>query len=605
MEDIAKDQQSSGREEGLSRRAFLTGVGALAGAAAAATVSGCAPSGSAGQASPGASSPAPASQADEALSSTGEQKKWSWETPPEPVPEDKIVRTVDAEVVVVGSGISGMTAAMKAAEMGASVQVIEKLESYPPLHPTGFAAVNSRLLKEKGATTDRSKLIQDIMGTVNVFRGKQDIVSVWVDRSGEFADWVEGILKDDGIPLQVGGFEAYYLHIDKVDDAPLNMPDEAMYYNFWPLQHQYGSSPMAGVGLAVDAHEDDYMGTYRRYAEKNGAVFNFKTEAKQLVQDESGRVTGVVAVNPDGDYELFNASKGVYLATGGFDYDDEMLEAFFPIGLRMCKTFQTWFTGDGHKMAMWAGAQMEDTCTAHTLGSLAVEDDFEKNFSSMDQAQPWQEWVRGGNAMSPCLWVNTLGQRFMNEEIGYFDSAFQIDQQPGRRYWALWDADWQNKIVGHYMGRFMDDGDSPERNAECVKNGWTLEADTLEELADKMGVPKDTFLATVEHYNELCAKGEDPDFLKPAMYMKTSLDTPPYYACLRGNAFMTTTGGVAIDAQMHILDADKKPIPGLYAGSNPAGGCFADTYWHTIPMSLSGTSMTLSMVAAENIVNGV
>ncbi|MEE8716776.1 MAG: FAD-dependent oxidoreductase [Coriobacteriales bacterium] len=598
----------------ISRRGFIAGAGvaAVGAMAVGAQAASAAPSSksedAAGSAAAATGSGSVAKDAGTAtIDAVVEQytPKWSWETKPDPIPDDQISKVVQSDVVIVGAGISGMTAAMKAAEMGASVQVLEKLPSYPPTHPTGFAAVNSRLLEERGAHVDRDKLIQSIMGTTNVFRGKQDVLSVWVDRSGEFADWVEKILADDGIALQVGGFEGYYLHLDKVADAPLSMPDEGEYYDFWPLQHQYGSSPDAGVGLAVDEHEDDYMGTFQRYAESNGAVFNFSTRAQQLVQDESGRVTGVVATDDSGAYVRYDAAKGVYLATGGFDYDDEMLAAYFPIGLRMAKTFQTWFTGDGHKMAMWAGAQMEHTCTAHTLGSLAVEGDYESRFSAMNQTQPWAEWEHGGNAMSPCLWVNANGDRFMNEEIGYFDSAFQIDQQSGRIFWALWDDAWQDKIVGHYAGRFMDDGDSRERNDICVENGWTLKADTLEDLAEQMGVPADELLKTVERYNQICADGEDPDFLKPARYLNTSLDTPPYYAQKRGNAFMTTTGGVAIDAQMHILDADKLPIPGLYAGANPAGSCFGDTYWHTIPMSLSGTSMTLSMVAAENIVNGI
>ncbi len=590
------ERKDNGSGASITRRALVAGTASAIAAGAASSVAFAAQGTSAKDDK--------ATSADSsAASDRATTPKWSWETKPDPIPASEITKTIDAEVVIVGAGISGMTAAMKAADMGADVQVLEKLPSYPPTHPTGFAAVNSRLLKEKGAVVDRTKLISEIMGKVNVFRSKQDVVSVWVDRSGEMADWLEGILAADDIPLQVGGFEGYYLHIDKVADAPLNMPDEGQYYNFWPLQHQYGSSPDAGVGLAVNDHEEDYMGTFLRYAQAQGVTFNFNTRAQQLTQDETGRVTGVVATDDGGNYVQFNASKGVVLATGGFDYDDEMLQAYFPIGLRMNKTFQTWFTGDGHKMAMWAGAQMEDTCTAHTLGSLAVADDYAEGYSPMNQTKPWQEWERGGNAMSPCLWVNLNGERFMNEEIGYFDSAFQIDQQPQRKYWGVWDADWQNKIKGHVMGRFMDDGDSPELVEKCVENGWTLKADTLEELAEKMEVPVDAFLVTVERYNQICADGEDPDFLKPAEYLKTSLDTPPYYAQLRGNAFMTTTGGVAIDAKMRVLDADKKPIPGLYAGGNPAGSIFADTYWHTIPMSLSGTSMTLSMVAAESAVN--
>jgi fumarate reductase flavoprotein subunit len=576
------------REE-LTRRDFVSASAAAAVVGACVSHSACAQE---------------ASSSDEEM--TSQKKQYSFEIPPDPIPDDQIVDVTESEIVIVGAGVSGIPAAMKAAEMGADVQVIEKQSQITPYTPTGMAAINSTALKEAGAVVDRDEIIHEFMGPGNAYRGNQELVALYVDKSGEVVDWITDVLAQYNVPVQIGAFEAYYLHIDNPKDAPLNMPDKDPYYNFWPFQHMYGSSTTAQIDMMVDDNEHAYLQHEKEYAESKGATFTFDMRAVQLIREEDGerRVTGVVAQDADGNYHQYNASKGVLLCTGGFDHDKEMLERYYPLGLRMIPSGQPWFTGDGHKMAIWVGANMEENCCSHTLGNRFTGTTLEGAEPNMGWEDPWITWDGPSNAMAPTLYVNSAGKRFMNEELGYFCSAYIIDAQPGHMMWALWDDDWETKLTSHTFGRFCDGEDTREMNEKNIERGFVYAADTLEELAEKMNVPADALISTVETYNKACADGYDQAFIKNPRWL-TTIEKPPFYASPRLNGFMTTRGGVSIDANLHVLDTEGMIIPGLYAGANPAGSIYGNTYLPQIPMSASGVGITLSYCAVESIVNGL
>lgn len=164
----------------------------------------------------------------------------------------------------------------------------------------------------------------------------------------------------------------------------------------------------------------------------------------------------------------------------------------------------------------------------------------------------------------------------------------------------------------HYFDRLVDGIDTDEHSEKMVEAGLLIKADTIDELIEKMNDANwdngkfdgETFKKTLAHYNEMCKAGVDTDFYKPATYL-TTVDTPPFYAAEMGSSWMTTVGGLEIDAKLHVLDDNRRPIPGLYAGGNPAGCFYGNIYAPQVPMSLSGHSTTLSYVAARNIVDGI
>ncbi|MBS5451236.1 MAG: FAD-binding protein [Coriobacteriia bacterium] len=630
---------ATGNNAAVSRRSFVGGA-ALAGTAAVlAGHAGVAradsdPASSAGADAAGVEGPASSAGAI-SVDELGAQH-WSFMDAPAPIPDDEIAETYDCEVLVIGAGISGVPAVAYASSLGADVLCLEKLGHIVTTRPTGMSLFGTSKLKELGVLcTDEEKatIVRDIFGGSNA-TSKQDIVKLWLDESGEVGDFLIDIIEQAGVPVKVGGYYGYYKHLGSVAESQEDMKQTGgvysdSYWNMYALQHQFGESEEPGVCLwgRDDFSDADWLGPLYNYSVEHGARYMFETPAVQLVReegwedDDSKRVIGCIAQNADGAYIKVNASKGVLLATGGFDWDDEMVRCYYPIGLRTARTWQTWMTGDGHKMGMWVGAKMEDPgqYNSHMMGCTApamvmrIEDVDKKRVEDEFTAfiKPWKEWNLPSNAMGTGLKVNQRGERFTNEEIGYFMSGPIIDKQPEGLFWAIWDGASQEKNLEHYFDRLVDGIDTSEHSELMIEQGMLLKADTIDELIEKMNGPAwdngkfdgETFKKTLAHYNDMCAAGEDTDFYKPAMFMST-VDTPPFYAAEMGSSWMTTLGGLEIDSSLHVLDGERQPIPGLYAGGNPAGCFYGQIYAPQVPMSLSGHSATLSCVAVRNMVNG-
>ena len=155
-------------------------------------------------------------------------------------------------------------------------------------------------------------------------------------------------------------------------------------------------------------------------------------------------------------------------------------------------------------------------------------------------------------------------------------------------------------LVSFYGQEWNEQNGIKQTIERYVEKGTCFRADTLEELAGKMEVPVDTFVATVKRYNELVTLGADPDYGKRGALL-TSIDKPPYYGLKFGPALLNVHGGVIIDPKMHVLDNDSKPIPGLFAVGNVSGGLYGVDY----PLLLNGNShsraLTWAREAADTI----
>ena len=614
-------------EGNLSRRSFIAGAAATVGVGALAGAAGCAPATSAGPSDGTGAASAPST-----IEFNGQTLPASM-AKPDPIAEDDIVETLECDVLVIGAGISGVPAASIAAERGAKVICVEKGATPCVTRPTGMSWFGTKKLQELGVLCteeEKETIVKDIFGGANA-TSKQDIVRLWLDESGEAGDYLTDIIEASGIPVRVGGYYGYYKHLSSVEEAQQDMRETGgvfsdSYWNMYALQHQVGENDEPGVCLwgRPDLSDADWLTPVYEHAVEQGAEFVFNTTAEQLEREEgwesdpSKRVTGAICSGQDG-YVRINASKGVILATGGFDWDDDMVSHYYPIGLRTCRTWQKWMTGDGHKMGVWVGGKMEDPgqYVSHMMGTVAPAAVMRSETMMMETEStafitPWKEWALPSNALAPVLYVNQKGERFMNEEIGYFMSGPMIDKQPNGLFWAFWDGESETKVIPHYFDRLVDGIDTDEHSEKMVEAGLLIKADTIDELIEQMNGASwdngafdgEAFKRTLEHYNEMCRAGKDDDFYKPATWM-TTIDTPPYYAAEMGSSWMTTVGGLEIDASLHVLDVARKPIPGLYAGGNPAGCFYGNIYAPQVPMSLSGHSTTLSYVAAKNCVDGI
>jgi succinate dehydrogenase/fumarate reductase flavoprotein subunit len=269
-----------------------------------------------------------------------------------------------------------------------------------------------------------------------------------------------------------------------------------------------------------------------------------------------------------------------------------MLEAFCPIGLRTAKIFpRSGNTGDGQKMAFWAGAVLDNPEWAPTLHALGYSG-FQGFF----------------------LHVNRLGKRFMNEDTWMQAKSVRCLMQPGGDFaFSVFDSKYLDEIAerwniigGQGMAPLSVIGDKFNRDMmekdieRTIASGNGFKAVTIEELAKLIDVPADNLQKTVARYNELVAAGDDTDFGKRSELL-TSVSQPPYYALKWGPALLDVFGGALTDTNLNVLGTDGRPIPGLYAVGNVAGGMYAVDY----PLLLNGNSYGRALAYAMQIADSI
>lgn len=530
-------------ERDISRRNVLKAAALGLGVAAGASVVGC-------------SAPAQNKTTSEAQKS--DSGLHTWEQKPEQISD--ISKEVDTEVVIVGGGYSGCTCALSSAEEGLDVVLIEKSGQVNGNGIGGTGATKSRAMDSYGINVDfaeeKSRWLSVCAG-----RARGSLVSKFFREDERCMNWLLDLCDENGATYIV------------TCGCPGKVWHEVDNYHW-----MFGGDIFEEYGMATFVEN-----MMRIKAEKLGAEFVFNTAAEQLVQDDSGKVTGVIAKAEDGSYVQYNASKGVVLATGDVSYNDEYMEYFVP-DLVNAKHIQTIMgnTGDGHNMAAWAGAKLQE-------GPWATCMDFQ------------------GGAMfrGPFLLVNQDGARMANEADWAQYVCHQVLKSGYTEAWSVFDGNWEKDLVdslqyggGGFWDTFREVGSSEELaatdNAATVEDGLTSDpdnykkADTLDELADAMGMDTDqkkAFLETVKRYNQYSENGQDPEFFKDPNLLYP-VKEGPFYALRVIPAMLTSMGGVHIDDNFQALDQNDKPIEGLYA----IGNCSGDMYEVDYPISLQGNS---------------
>jgi fumarate reductase flavoprotein subunit len=513
----------------------------------------------------------------------------SFEIAPEPIPDSSIKRTIECDVVIVGAGISGTPAAMKAAEMGARVRVLEKGPTFGTHRTGGFAAFGTKAQKAAGIELSQElseKILLDVWSSTMAFQGRLPLSALWVRHSAEVADWLTDILAAKGVEVRsvdTGGITGAGLQTSLV--RPNRFWDE------YCMLHRMGKTFAEGENV-------NWMAPMVEYAMEHGAVYHYNTVAKQLAMGDDARVLGVIAQDENGDHIKFSATRGVILAAGDFINDEEMVSVFCPHLAKNVNNFSNKYcTGDGHKMAMWAGADMDQIVAGDVFPGQTVTG------RNMHPAEPFWSlymdwWWCPAVASMPVLYVDIAGYRYANENLPFQQNAVAVLGMPEGRAWALWDGAWQTKFP-LIPEKTPASRNTPEQIEIDLREGITLKADTIEALAELMNVPGGNLKATVARYNELCAKGHDDDCLKEPMWMQ-SIDTPPFYAAGIGAAITGTRGGVKVNVDMQVLDKRGRVISGLYAVGNNAGSFYGMVYPPQIEGSGIGHAFTFAYLAAAH-----
>lgn len=537
-------------------------------------------------------------------------------TEPE-IDENKVAKTVDVDVAVVGCGIAGVAACRSVAEDGGLVAAFEKADG-PQCRSGEYAVINGKVQAKWGRDTWTREQIDDIIDSHMVestYRCKRSIMSKWAHNIGETFDWWVEANPD-----------LYYAETTR-SAIPDESADNFIIPIFYPLPEHYDwkQERFPCYPTSVEFKPDQHV-TVEANMQKAIDTGNVQTFygcfVEKLIMD-NGRCVGLYARDAaTGEYIKCNASKGVILSTGDYSQNTKMLKHFCPEVIE--NNIQCLFTnvdvegnftnqGDGIQLGMWAGAQVQQSHAPmiHHMGGGAD--------------------LAGVGVMGNAGFLNLdlNGKRFMNEDLPGQQLENQIELQKNRESWQIFDSNWPEQLpympAAHggacYYEDYASEDEGPKNNTTyrnykspyqleaAVADGRAVKADTLEELVAKI-YPDDTAaqqtaLDSIQRYNELAKAGYDEDFHKPASRM-WAVENGPFYADKFTTALLLVCiGGLESDEDCHTFDADRNVIPGLYVAGNIQGNRFATEY----PIGLKGVSHSMAMyygyVAGKNALKDI
>lgn len=465
----------------------------------------------------------------------------------------------NADIVVVGAGGSGISAAVKAETLGANVILIEKMPvigGATALNAGTLIATGSKYQREvMKETKDSPELAYKDIFTVGKNRNDPTLVKMVTERVGGVVDW---LIYDMKIPY---------------GPAATQYPDHS-----------------ANRQLGVTGRSVNYLNLMREKFLGMGGKLMLQTRAQELIRDDAGKVVGVRATDKDGNtVEL--TSKAVILASGGYGAVKSMLPkemsnyVFYGLDSE---------TGDGYKMATAIGAgtinldlvkmypQGVETVPGHGLAATASSTDTMKK--------------------SGAIYVNKLGQRYVDENAALGVLTDKTVAQPDHIAYIVMDA----KAWKEYVRKSLEDKLVPNEETlmtwtKIVNNGRPVMAvsDNLAEAAKTMGVNAEGLAKTVAHWNDMVKAGKDTDFNRK---ITGGLGEGPYYIVEQKVRYQTTLGGLKADADLRILDKAGKPIPGLYGAGCVVGGANgADS----LTAMMNSWAIVSGVVSAESAVKSI
>lgn len=524
-------------ESKLSRRGFIKGLATSTAVIAAAPLAGCAPQTKTAAGELAASGTQAATE--EGVPTIKNTFNFEWYEPVagitafEKDPIDAFAETIDCDVVVCGGGLAGTSAALSAVDNGLDVVLVEKGGQFAG-RGAQIGALGSRLQKEMGAEAiDPEAFIDDGMYSMGN-RADRHVWERFAYFSGQAVDWLIDRLGETCGPWTT--------------DSPKTIYNNGV--PFWGctiMPAQMAGSVAPALGELIQAE---------------GARVLLETPAVQLLKD-GDKVTGIVAKNSGGEYLRVNASKGVVLATGGYENNWDMLcQSIRPRDLAVgtWRNATTTNTGDGHLMGEAVGGQLDDY-------PHAIMNDPGASVKSKTYCRPLAQGF---------LRVNDHGLRFCNEGASQEHVGAAIAIQPRAHCFMIMGGDIEKNITELFTKRNL-----PFPIPDMVKalQSEVVEAQTLEELADLIGVDKANFLETIEKYNTFYDNQIDDEFGKDPSCL-LAVKEGPFYAVEEQNAALVTVSGLKIDKYARVLDQFANPIDGLFAIGNVSGSMFDGYYPH-------------------------
>lgn len=474
---------------------------------------------------------------------------------------------INTDIIVIGSGAAGMSAALTAAEAGASVVLCEKMKftGGTSNFAEGMFAVESEMQRPMYMQYSRDQSFRDIMDYSH-WRANPRLVRAFVDESGATIGW----LRSRGVEFS---------------EAATNSPDGIRTVHVL-------KGPFMAMGTPM-------MKTLLARAIEQGVDVRKATGVKEILRD-SGVIRGVI-VESEGSTEEITA-RVVIVATGGYGNNAEWVKKYcgMDIGINAIPVRNFDKVGDGIRMAWETGAAEEGMGLLHFF-----------------RAGPLGPGVAMAGelecaAAQPALWITPQGERFCNESITFNDSylgAASARLKEGYSY-TLFDEATRRHLMEHGIergvayknlpGKRLVNFDAQLKRALEAGNPDVIVADTLEEIAARTGASPATLAATAGEYNRYCETGHDALFAKEQKFL-WPVKEPPFYAFKCYTVYLGTLGGIKINERMEVVDTETRVIPGLYAAGTDTGGMYGDSYCY-LPASGAtlGFAVNSGRIAGRN-----
>ena len=445
--------------------------------------------------------------------------------------------TIEVDVVVIGAGGAGMAAAVTANENGKNVLVVEKTSAMGGNTTLAGGALNAVDEGSDIAIANNDSVEHHYTQTYEGGNkaGKPELIRILVEQAWDGVEWLKSM-----------GMEFIEGEVFTVTGG------------MWPRAHK----PVEPVGTGFFKTYQSYMDTHE------GIEVMYNTAAKELIV-ENGVVTGVICEGATGNTITVKAVNGVVLATGGFAGNVEMRQKhntqWADLGEQIKTTNAAGITGDGILMAEAVGANLVDMGNIQLLplgdpqtGSLSgnIEHDVERR-----------------------IFINKEGNRFVNEGGRRDEMTQALIEQTDSYMYIFMDSDCYP--TGDEVNNFNESAN------DLVAQGRAFKADTLEEMAELMGVPAENLIAAVDGFNSHVDDKSVDEFGR-TLY-STKIDTAPYYAAPRVPTVHHTMGGVEINENTEVLDVNGNVIPGLFAAGEVTGGIHGEN-------RLGGNALTDTVV---------
>lgn len=456
------------------------------------------------------------------------------------------MKTTQYQIIIVGAGSAGMCCAIRAAERGVHVLVIEKDSVVGgTLHLTAghLSAGGTRRQKFKDIDDSPQKHYDEVM-KISQNTANPEIVKLATELAPKTIDWLE----DNGFEFAPETPAIIYGH------APYATPR-----TYWGNQ-DYAGGRIATAGITIF---NTLKPLWDKYVEEGKITILLEHKLTNLLKIDN-RVVGIKAIH-EGKESIFHGLN-IVLTTGGYASNHAFFKKVTPDHPRLISTARETSTGDGIIAAQAIGAKFQGAEKHNsTLGGIELE-------PMSGRTDFWKQWARVSNSIDRKpreIYVNEQAERFINEDEPNPDVREKlVHKQSGRRFWLIFD---ETALVA---GASIIPQWMPEKiKEECQNEKAMWRAESIKELAQKIGLNSEKLNETVNNFNQNCNDKVDKDFGRNLTDSETvfPIQNAPYYAILTYAYSLITFGGLATNNKLQVLNEDNKPIEGLYAAGEIMG----------------------------------